>query len=301
MHESFLAQPAFVMVLALAIDWQFGEPRRWHPLVGFGNIATKLERARWFGNGRWAGGMSWALLVAPILIAAWLISDIVIFQIAGLYLAIGHKSLHEHAMQVFVPLENGDIEGARHKVSYVVSRDTEHLDANGVSKATIESVLENGSDSTIAALFWFALAGLPGVIGYRLINTLDAMWGYRTTRFQDFGFCAARADDIANWPAARLTSIAYALVGNFDNAITCWRTQAANYSSPNAGPVMASGAGALGVCLGGDYTHNGHTEQRPLLGSGAQATAADIVRALSLLVRAVVAVVLLLCVLTWVI
>lgn len=301
MFESVFAQPAFVMALALAIDWRFGEPGKWHPLVGFGLIATRLEQARWLGDGRWAGGASWALLLAPALLTAWLLSDYVLCQILGVYLAIGHKSLHEHALQVSTPLASGNIESARQALSYLVSRDTEHLGANGIAKATIESVLENGSDSTVAALFWFAMAGLPGVIGYRLVNTLDAMWGYRTARFKDFGFFAARADDIANWPAARLTAAGYALAGNFDNAIVCWRTQAKHYSSPNAGPVMAAGAGALEVCLGGEYTHKGHTEIRPLLGSGAQATAEDIKRALSLLTRAVLAAALLLSLLTWLI
>jgi len=279
---------ALIIVLALVIDWLVGEPKKWHPLVGFGRAASFIEQKRPFGGNRWAGFLSWTLLLGLPLTIAWLLRDYPIFQLLGLYLAIGHKSLHQHALRVLDALNQDDLVEAKVKLSHLVSRDTHHLNSNGVSKATIESVLENGSDSTIAALFWFSLAGLPGVIGYRLMNTLDAMWGYKTQRFSEFGFFAARADDLVNWPAARLTSIAYALLGNFHDALHCWRNQAAFYSSPNAGPVMAAGAGALGVCLGGPYSHGGEIQVRPVLGCGAEATAADIQRALNLLLHSTI-------------
>ncbi|MNF35034.1 cobalamin biosynthesis protein [compost metagenome] len=138
-----------------------------------------------------------------------------------------------------------------------------------------------------AALFWFAVAGAPGVVLYRLSNTLDAMWGYRTPRFERFGWAAARIDDVLNYLPARLTALTYALLGQSRRALGCWRRQAPQWDSPNAGPVMAAGAGALGVELGGAAIYHGEVHQRPTLGEGAPADAESIAGALSLLRRGV--------------
>jgi adenosylcobinamide-phosphate synthase len=143
----------------------------------------------------------------------------------------------------------------------------------------VESLLENGNDAVFGTLFWFVIAGGPGALLFRLANTLDAMWGYRTPRFQAFGCAAARLDDTLNWIPARLTALSYTLLGNRHLAWRCWHAQAKQWSSPNAGPVMAAGAGALQVQLGGTASYDGVIEQRPPLGSGRDAGAADILRA----------------------
>ena len=227
-----------------------------------------------------------ALLVLPgVALAGWLQQQAevgAVFSVVVLYAAIGLKSLHQHAEPVAAALVRGDLQAARAGVARMVSRDTTALDAEGVSRATVESVLENGNDAVFGALFWFLVAGAAGALGYRLVNTLDAMWGYKTPRYLKFGWAAARLDDVLNFIPARLTALSYALLGRTRSALVCWRTQAAAWDSPNAGPVMAAGAGALGVRLGGAAVYHGRTEIRPPLGQGAAPHGADIARALRL-------------------
>jgi adenosylcobinamide-phosphate synthase len=286
-----------ISVLALLLDRCLGEPRRWHPLVGFGALADQLEhRLNRGGARRWRGVLAWLLLLLPAVGVAALLQillrgySLLWFGVAAVfivYLAIGRQSLAEHARAVALALRAADMPAARRAVGRIVSRDTQRLDATEISRATVESVLENGSDAVIASLFWFAVAGLPGVVLHRLANTLDAMWGYRNERFEQFGWAAARLDDLLNWIPARLTALAYALCGSAAAALRCWYRQARHWSSPNAGPVMAAGAGALQVLLGGAASYAGALEQRPLLGCARAPRAADIGRALRLLDRAV--------------
>ena len=279
---------ALLVAAALVLDTLLGEPRRFHPLAGFGRLATWLEAGlNPGGRGqRWQGVAAMALLIVPgVALAGWLQQQAAVgtvFSVVVLYAAIGLKSLHQHAEPVAAALVRGDLEAARTGVARMVSRDTTALDAEGVARAAVESVLENGNDAVFGALFWFLVAGAAGALGYRLVNTLDAMWGYKTPRYLQFGWAAARLDDVLNFIPARLTALSYALLGRTRSALACWRAQAAAWDSPNAGPVMAAGAGALGVRLGGAAVYHGQLEARPALGQGAAVQGGDIARALKL-------------------
>ncbi|HZV67235.1 MAG TPA: adenosylcobinamide-phosphate synthase CbiB [Telluria sp.] len=275
---------ASMMVLLLAtgvgLDLLLGETRRWHPLVGFGRWAAAIERWLNCGRHRFARGvLAWALAVAPLTaLAAQLAYPF--WHAALLYICLGLRSLEEHNLPIAQALRGGDLALARRLTARIVSRDTEQATPGDLAKASTESVLENGNDAVFGALFWFAIAGGPGVLAFRLANTLDAMWGYRTPRYQAFGWAAARIDDVLNFIPARLTAASYVLLSDDRRrAWRCWRTQAPGWTSPNAGPVMASGAGALGLTLGGAATYEGVLEQRPPLGQGRAAGADDIGRA----------------------
>lgn len=271
---------------AVLVDRLLGEPRRWHPLVGFGRLAGWLE-GRLNRRRLPAGLVAWLLAVVPwVALAGWLrpVAPFAV-DVALLYFALGARSLAEHAEAVARPLRQGRLDEARQRVGWMVSRDTAGLDESGVAKAGMESVLENGNDAIFGTLFWFAVLGGPGALLFRLANTLDAMWGYRTERYNLFGRPAARIDDALNWLPARLTALTYALLGRTGNALACWRLQAAGWESPNAGPVMAAGAGSLGVQCGGEAIYHGRLESRPPLGNGPPPTAADLDRAIALVGR----------------
>ncbi|RFQ17131.1 cobalamin biosynthesis protein, partial [Pseudomonas sp. ATCC 13867] len=233
---------ALLSVLGVALDALLGEPKRWHPLVAFGRFADRLERR--FNRSRtdaaadtpglgWRshGVTAWVLAVIPLTLIAGLLSLLPqvgwLVQALALYAALGLRSLGEHAEPVALALRGGDLNEARLRVGCMVSRETSALDETAVARAATESVLENGSDAVFAALFWFAVAGAPGVVLYRLSNTLDAMWGYRNARFERFGWAAAKIDDVLNYIPARLVALTYALLGQTRLALRCWRTQGA--------------------------------------------------------------------------
>ncbi|HEV7815937.1 MAG TPA: cobalamin biosynthesis protein, partial [Janthinobacterium sp.] len=209
-----------------------------------------------------------------------------------LYFSVGLRSLREHNLPIAHALSDGDLPRARALTARIVSRDTADALPADLAKASAESLLENGNDAVFGTLFWFAVAGGPGAVLFRLANTLDAMWGYRSTRFVCFGWAAARIDDALNYLPARLTALSYVALGatlaDKRRAWSCWRTQAPAWSSPNAGPVMSSGAGALGLALGGAATYDGAVELRPALGGGKAAAAEDIIRAWRLVARTTV-------------
>jgi adenosylcobinamide-phosphate synthase len=273
---------------AVALDHCLGEPRRWHPLVGFGRLASVLSRSLNPANAqlkpaqRLTGVLAWLVAVLPLTYAAWLLAQMRfgwLLHAYLLYFALGHKSLRLHALAVHAALQNNDIAQAQLAASYMVSRDPDAIEP---VSATLESVLENGNDGVFAAVFWFLVAGGPGALLYRLANTLDAMWGYRTSQYNYFGWAAARLDDVLNYIPARLTALTYALLGNTRKALHAWRTQANLWDSPNAGPVMSAGAGAMDVALGGRARYHGVWHERPPLGSDTAPTKEDIPRALQL-------------------
>lgn len=284
---------ALAMLAAVLLDAGLGEPRRAHPLVAFGHLATQLEN-RLYADRRLAGALAWGVAVLSPVAALWLLQRLLPAWLAWplatavLYFALGLTSLGEHARPVAAALEADDLGAARAGVARMVSRDTAALDATQVAVAATESVLENGNDAVFGALFWFAVLGAPGALLFRLANTLDAMWGYGTPRYQRFGWVAARLDDALNYLPARFAAVTYALGGRFVRALCCWRTQAPRWDSPNAGPVMAAGAGALGVQLGGAAPYHGAWKPRPALGEGDPPNASSILCALRLLRRGVI-------------
>jgi len=281
-------------MLALALDALLGEARRFHPLVGFGRIANDVER-RLYRDDRGAGVVAWGVTVAiPVVALVAFRANVgaplaFAIDVLVLYLAIGRRSLGDHARPIAEALRANDLAAARVAVGRMVSRDVDALDATRVAAAGTESVLENGHDAVFGALFWFVLLGAPGALLFRLANTLDAMWGYRTPRYERFGWAAARIDDVLGFVPARLTALTYAATGDTSAALRGWRTQAPAWDSPNAGPVMAAGAGALRVRLGGAAPYHGRWEPRPELGEGSPPDATTIDRALRLVDRGVVA------------
>lgn len=281
---SLLAVP-----IALFVDHIGGELRRFHPLIGFGRYASALEKKLNSTNrtsARLSGMLAWIAAVLPFyLLTVWLLPEGPLgfaIEVLLLYLAIGARSLREHALVIYQALLSGNIRQAREATAMIVSRDTGSSDESQLAGATVESVLENGCDAVFGALFWFAVAGAPGVVLYRLSNTLDAMWGYKTPRYRYFGWAAARIDDVLNYVPARLTGLTYALAGNFANATQCIRKQSSSWKSPNAGLVMAAGAGALVLELGGKAIYQDEVQIRPVLGRGSKPVADDILRALRL-------------------
>ena len=288
-----------ILFFAFLLDHTLGELRRWHPLVGLGNVILAVER-RLYRPTRAAGILAVIVLVLPLmLLGIWVetLRDSLptlygVIAVAIVYVAVGWRSLKQHARRVAGPLRRGEHDLARQRLALIVSRDTEALTPSEVSAATTESVLENGSDAIFAVVFWFMVAGVPGVLVYRLVNTLDAMWGYRTRRYVAFGWAAARLDDVLNFIPARLVVVSYGLATRswwrFRQAMACALQQGRGWKSPNAGPVMAAGAGALNVVLGGDMPYHGRVQSRPVLGVGDAPSAGTIEAACRLINRTVI-------------
>lgn len=295
--EVFLFAHLLSLFLALVLDTLLGEPKRYHPLVAYGSLVNYLSAEFNISASNKVkllmGGLAWGIAVIPLTaIVAYLhyilvvqheyITAIIFLESVILYCCIARKSLHQHVLAVYRPLSRGEVDKARQAVGLIVSRDTASLDKRGIRSAAIESALENGADGIFAPIFWFLLLGAPAALCYRLVNTLDAMWGYRNDKFFYFGRVAARADDLMNWFPARLVAFSYSMLGSHRSGMQAWRDQAHKCASPNAGPVMAAGAGALQIEVGGNAIYHGNLEQRPVLGIGAKPSDEDIVRSLQL-------------------
>ena len=276
------------LILAVLLDHWLGEPKKYHPLVFFGQLASYTETSLLQTDAttfklRLRGLLALLLMVFPFtavvyVFSQWSILNLIISPII-LYFCIAPTSLKQHAAAVLQALEKDDLSLARSKVALIVSRETQNMSSSDVRKATIESVLENGADAVFAPLFWFIILGPAGAILYRLCNTLDAMWGYKNQRYLHFGWATARFDDILNWLPARLTAFSYALLGETKIAFSCWKNQAHLLDSPNAGPVMTAGAGSLNLQLGGPAWYHGNLKNKINFGTEKPTHNNDIKRA----------------------
>jgi adenosylcobinamide-phosphate synthase len=285
------APSAAGLALGVAADLVFGDPRRGHPVAGFGTAAAALERRIW-RNSRAAGCAYAGTLTAAAAGLGALVDRStrrrpaarLLLTACATWTVLGGTSLGRAAEQMHAALAAGDLPAGRAALPALAGRDPSVLDAGGLARATVESVAENTSDAAVAPLLWGAVAGLPGLLGYRAVNTLDAMVGHRSSRYEHFGWASARVDDVANWLPARLTAaltVACAPVsgGSAAGALRTWLRDGAAHPSPNAGRCEAAMAGALGIRLGGRNVYGSRVEERPQLGSGRAPTTADIRRA----------------------
>ncbi|MGA9358379.1 MAG: cobalamin biosynthesis protein [Mycobacterium sp.] len=267
-------------------DLALGDPERGHPVAVFGQAAARLERFT-YRDSRIAGALHVGLLVGALGLLGSALQGSIVATAAATWISLGGTSLARTGLSMAELLERGDIDGARRLLPSLCGRDPARLDGAGLTRAALESVAENTSDAQVAPLLWAAVGGVPAVLGYRGINTLDAMIGHRSPRYLRFGWAAARLDDLANLVAARATAalvvICAPLVGGSPSgAVRAWRRDAARHPSPNAGVVEAAFAGALGVRLGGPTHYHHEVQIRPTLGDGGQPTVADLRRAVKL-------------------
>lgn len=278
------------LALGFAADHRWGDPRRFHPVAGFGSVAHRVER-RLYADRRAVGAVHVGLLVGGTVTAGAALQLLTrrspvattLATAAATWAVLGGRSLQREAEAVSTQLGAGDLVAARHQVTHLVGRDTRALDEDEVARACVESLAENTCDAVVAPLLWGAVAGIPGLLGYRAVNTLDAMIGHRSVRYSRFGWAAARLDDVVNWVPARVSGLLAAATaplvgGTASQALTAVKSDAHRHPSPNAGVVEASFAGALGVRLGGTNVYAGTVEDRGTLGSGRPVRAGDIAR-----------------------
>ncbi|GAC1321729.1 MAG: cobalamin biosynthesis protein [Thermoleophilaceae bacterium] len=272
-------------------DLLLGDPRRLHPVAGFGQLAKRAEAVA-YAPSRARGAAYTALLVGLAATLGELAARAAVRAGVGrpavlaivTWASLGGRSLTRVAARLAKDVETGELAGARQTLPSLCGREPDALDADGLARAALESVAENTSDAVVGALLWGALAGPAGVMAYRATNTLDAMVGHRSDRYADFGWAAARLDDLVNWPAARLganlTALCAPVVGGAPGATReAVRRDSGKHPSPNAGQIEAAFAGALGVRLGGPLIYDGVHELRPSIGDGSAPTAADVHRA----------------------
>jgi adenosylcobinamide-phosphate synthase len=268
------------LIVGYAADSLLGDPRRGHPVAGFGRRSAALER-RVYADRRAPGVLHVAVLVGAAAALGRLAGPGPVATAVATWTVLGGRSLDREAAAVQALLEEGDLAAARERLTHLVGRDTATLDAAGVARAVVESLAENTSDAVVAPLVWGALAGPAGLLAHRAANTLDAMVGHRSPRYARFGWAAARLDDLLNLPGSRLTAaLTVALGEDRGAAAAAWRRDAGAHPSPNAGPVEAAFAGALGVRLGGTTVYAGRVEERPVLNpDGRELAVHDVTRA----------------------
>lgn len=273
------------------LDRAFADPQRWHPVAGFGSAAAALETET-YRDDRRAGVVHEVIAVGAVVGIGIVVTrgsgssgrGGALVTALATWTALGGRSLVRAGHAMADRLDIDDLTGARELLPSLCGRDPSVLDTEGLARAALESIAENTSDAAVAPLLWGAVAGVPGLLGYRAINTLDAMIGYRNDRYERFGWAAARTDDLANLVPARVTGLLTAALaplvgGSPAGALRAWRRDAAEHPSPNAGVVEASMAGALGIQLGGRTQYRHGIELRPTLGDGPAPRAADLRRA----------------------
>ncbi|EPH43104.1 cobalamin biosynthesis protein [Streptomyces aurantiacus] len=282
---------AYGATAGLLGDLLLGDPRRGHPVAAFGRAAGAVERVLWRDHRGW--GALHTLVCAGGAVGAGVLASLagrrsraasVGLTAAATWAVVGGTSLGREARAVGGALAAGDVDVARERLPHLCGRDPEALDADGIARAVVESVAENTSDAVVGALVWGAVGGVPGLLGFRAVNTLDAMVGHRSAKYRRYGWASARLDDVLGWPGARLTAALAVVAGGAPRgAVRAWRHDAAQHPSPNAGVVEASFAGALGVRLGGTLSYAGRVEHRPVLNGGGRPVAVgDIERAVKL-------------------
>ncbi len=281
------------LILAAAAELLVGDPARWHPVAGFGRTMQRAEaalyrpsrrRGAWFGALGVAGTAaltSAGLRRIPRGPARLLAYSTVIWA------TLGGRSLWQAGAALAGALERNDLPAARALLPSLAGRDPSQLNAAQLARAGVESLAENTNDAVIGAFVWAAVAGPAGAAAFRAANTLDAMVGHRSARYEHFGWASARADDLAGWPSARLgaalTVAAAPAVGGSPRAVArVLRRDARAHPSPNAGPMEAAFAGALGVRLGGQLHYGARTEDRPFQGDGRAPDAAALRSAIRL-------------------
>jgi adenosylcobinamide-phosphate synthase len=283
------------LALGFLADRAFADPRRGHPVAGFGHLAIAVER-RTYRDSRRAGLAHTATLLATLAALGIGVERLAMRRgpvataaatAAATYVVLGGTSLTRTGARMAHLLDAGDLAGARALLPSLCGRDPAALDAEGLTRAALESVAENTSDATVAPLWWGLVGGVPGLLVYRGANTLDAMIGHRSPRYERFGWAAARFDDFVNYVPARLTGVlvaacAPAVGGRARAAVAAWRADAAKHPSPNAGVAEAAFAGALGVRLGGRTQYAHRVEIRPTLGDGPAPEVADLSRSVGL-------------------
>ncbi len=299
---------ATIMLIGLAMDALIGWPNALfrgigHPVTWMGHVIRQLDA--WLNiDGTDDGPRRIAGLVAALAVillsaeAAYVVTWLLPQGWAGLLIAgilawpfIAFRSLADHVRAVSRPLAAGDLTGAQQAVAMIVGRDPERLDEAGVARAALESLAENTSDGIVAPIFWGAIFGLPGIVGYKAINTLDSMIGHRTPRHEAFGWAAARIDDVANIIPARLTGLLFAVIsGRLRTSVALMLRDAKLHRSPNAGWPEAAMAAALGVRLSGPRVYTDRVADEPWVNAGApDPTPADLLRGLALYRRAMIA------------
>jgi len=280
------------LLLGWVADRAFGDPRRGHPVAGFGLVADRLQQRLWHDS-RVAGAVFAVTLVGGPAAATWAAQRRLgprpraALLALVTWAALGSRSLGLQAAKVGTAIARGDLDEARRRLPALCGRDPSGLDAGQLCRSVVESLAENTADAVVATLVWGAATGPAGVVAHRCANTLDAMVGHRSPRYERFGWAAARLDDVMNWLPARITALLAAACaplvgGSARGALRALRRDGARHPSPNAGRCEAAFAGALGLHLGGPVRYGERVEVRGPFGEGRTPTPVDVQRAIRL-------------------